>query len=259
MWFYKDRILHIYPTVSYLKLKTKTAEQVHSDQILAYLETIKKHLNKSIFKVTSTNKTDQGLFDPFFVNTIKRLLQPLLVPHFSYFNLWGSAWYKPFVRLKLLKPNLADLEALDYAMATVFFIMANDDNADMGRKKKLQSQFLGHIIKGAWWRLSDTARYKIGAKILSDKPALALYLSDYYADSLEHVIRLYPDVFNSAGGGGSLYQNGEGCIAMLEEIAASQTFGDFDKVSKLPVHTLFIYLKHQAIKVRAQQAAQNNN
>jgi prophage maintenance system killer protein len=44
---------------------------------------------------------------------------------------------------------------------------------------------------------------------------------------------------------------------MLEEIAANHTFGDFDKVSALPVHTLFMYLKHQAIKVKAEQQRQS--
>jgi hypothetical protein len=86
-----------------------------------------------------------------------------------------------------------------------------------------------------------------------------MYLADYYADSLEKVMRMYPDVFSGGNEGANLYQNGEGCIAMLEEIAANHTFGDFDKVSALPVHTLFMYLKHQAIKVKAEQQRQSNS
>lgn len=273
MSFSKNKILKIWPTVVYLKMQASTPlsqQPIGSalgDEILTYLWVIKKFL----FKKERNKAQSEGIFTNGFENVVKQLLQPHTKPHFRYINLWGVAWYMPFVRIKILKENMSDLEALDYAMGTVFFIMANNTEAAAvrskhreqtttpvgGRTLKLQSQFIGHIIQGAWWRIGDENRYKIGAYILKRKPELAIYLKDYYADSLEHIIKLYPDVFNPSDEGSSLYQNGEGCIAMLEEIAASHTFGDFDKVSRLPVHTLFLYLKHQAIKVRAQMAAQN--
>ena len=245
----KTKILSIYPWLMYIK--SREADPV---MILEVLKVIFKKLYPKVAKES------QAVINVESEQIIQDLLQPLTKPHFRYHNLWFVSWKLPFVRIKLLKEHLADLAALDYAMATVFLIMSNgatENKQSANLVLKLKSQYIGHTFRGAWWRLSDESRYAIAARIITKQPQLAMYLADYYADSLEKVMRMYPDVFSGGNEGSNLYQNGEGCIAMLEEIAANHTFGDFDKVSALPVHTLFMYLKHQAIKVKAEQQRQS--
>ena len=247
----KTKILVIYPWLMYIK-----SREADSVMILEILKGIFKKLFPKIAK------NSEEIINLETEQIIQELLQPLTKPHFKYHNLWFVSWKMPFVRIKLLKEHLADLAALDYAMATVFLIMYNgaiENKQSAELVLKLKSQYIGHTLRGAWWRLSDESRYAIAARIITKQPQLAMYLADYYADSLEKVMRMYPDVFSGGNEGSNLYQNGEGCIAMLEEIAANHTFGDFDKVSALPVHTLFMYLKHQAIKVKAEQQRQSNS
>jgi hypothetical protein len=246
----KTKILGIYPWLMYIKSR-------QSDPVMI-LEIIQRIVKELFPKVS---KTAKEIINADTEPIIQELLQPLTKPHFRFHNIWFVNWRMPFVRVKLLKENLADLPALDYAMATVFLIMYNgaiENKQSPELILKLQSQFIGHTLRGAWWKISDENRYAIAKRIIKKQPQLAMYLSDYYADSLEKVMRMYPDVFNADNEGRTLYQNGEGCIAMLEEIAANHTFGDFDKVSAIPVHTLFLYLKHQAIKVKAEQQRNAN-
>lgn len=261
----KAKILQIYPLLLFIKQNTAVDPVVILDVISLIRRRVTMHGDSFIHKIATkcgikTRTLDGGGLQGF-ESTLKSLLQPLTKPHFRYHNLWFVSWRLPFIRIKILKENLSDLISEDYAFATISLIMYNSaitadqsNSAPGGLAQKLQSQFIGHTITGAWWRLSDETRYKVGLQIIKRNPELAMYLSDYYADSLEKVMRMYPDVFNADHQGRTLYQNGEGCLAMLEEIAAQGTYGDYEKVSKLPVHNLFVYLKHQAIKVKAEQS-----
>lgn len=264
----KSKILQIYPLLLFLKQNTAVDPGIILDVISLIRRRVAMNGDSFIHKIDTicgikTPPLGAGGLNGF-ESLLQSLLQPLTKPHFRYHNLWFVSWRLPFVRIKILKENLSDLVSEDYAFATISLIMYNSaitqdqsnppTGGQGGLSQKLQSQFIGHTITGAWWRLSDETRYKVGLHIIKRHPELAMYLSDYYADSLEKVMRMYPDVFNADHQGRTLYQNGEGCLAMLEEIAAQGTYGDYEKVSKLPVHNLFVYLKHQAIKVKAEQS-----
>ncbi|PMD97669.1 hypothetical protein BWI97_08655 [Siphonobacter sp. BAB-5405] len=55
-----------------------------------------------------------------------------------------------------------------------------------------------------------------------------------------------------------LYQNGEGLITTLMEVAKSGTFGDFEKVCKQNGHTIWIFLKDSSMKIKKYNMFANN-
>jgi hypothetical protein len=60
------------------------------------------------------------------------------------------------------------------------------------------------------------------------------------------------ELFNGAEGK-PLFQNGEGCLSMLEDVAEEGTMGDLDKVHDSNVVNLFIYLRHKQKKVERRE------
>lgn len=64
-------------------------------------------------------------------------------------------------------------------------------------------------------------------------------------------LKQYRDVYSGDDGDEEpLYENGEGLVTTLMEVAKSGTFGDFEKVCRQNGHTVWIFLKDNNLKIK---------
>lgn len=173
---------------------------------------------------------------------------------------WLS-WYRVYVP----KENFADTTGIELAMANIKYLnyASCDKNTPAAEYNKHLGNVLGHVVKHkrwAWkkmayeWCKYDTAQATAtGQRIMRQLNAGKIYwLLNYFEDTNRQFIEYYQGVFESDGDSKPLYPNGEGWIALLEDIARDQVHGEFNQVSGTAVHTLFLYLKHQRIKVNEE-------
>jgi hypothetical protein len=76
--------------------------------------------------------------------------------------------------------------------------------------------------------------------------AMAIFM--YWQAMNEKFMGDYGEVFEGDESSKALFENGEGWIATLEDVAKDGVHGNFEKVCGVNVHTIFMYLKHNKIK-----------
>lgn len=169
---------------------------------------------------------------------------------------WLS-WYRVYVP----KANFADIVGIEMAMANIKYLSfaTTDQAAGTEVQAKKLGDMLGHVVKHRRfslkkmkyeWCTYDTAKATAtGRRIVKQVSTGKKYwLLNYFEDTNRQFIEYYKSVFEGDSESRSLYPNGEGWIALLEDIARDQVHGEFNQVSNTEVHTLFLYLKHQKIK-----------
>ena len=78
-------------------------------------------------------------------------------------------------------------------------------------------------------------------------------ITQYFEAMNRRFLQVYKDVYEpdpNADDEAPLYQNGEGLITTLMDVAKTGTFGDFDKVCKQNGHTIWLYLRDNNLKIR---------
>jgi hypothetical protein len=108
---------------------------------------------------------------------------------------------------------------------------------------------------------SDVSEARVA--VFKDLPVGEAYCILQYWSSMNALfMKMYSEVFSPASDSGDddagLFENGEGWLATLEDIAKDGVHGDFDKVCDKNVHTLWMYLKHQKIMADARQSKQKD-
>lgn len=219
--------------------------------------------NKIFKKGTAETLTER-------LTAISQLLDPQKKRMFT--TIWlrknWFVWYRVFIP----KDNFADLKGIELSMANIYYLRyatCKKETPEADYVRHL-GNILGHLVKHrrfSWrkmayeWCSYDTAQaIATGQRLLKQLSTGKRYwLLNYFEDTNRQFIEYYKSVFESESDGQTLYPNGEGWIALLEDIARDGVHGEFKQVSNTEVHTLFLYLKHQKIKVdeelRKQKAA----
>lgn len=180
---------------------------------------------------------------------------------------WGEWWWPR--RLWVRQENFADTKGIELSMANIYFLRFTDviknSNNDEAKYKKAMGDFIGHlVIRKRWsWRKMRMERLpyhskevlELGHKMLGLPAGVQYWLINYFEDSLRFFVRMFSEVFGGEGDGDdkpSMFKNGEGWIAILEDVALQGAYGDFNKVCETEAVTIWLFLKHQKIKVDNQ-------
>jgi len=237
----------LYPWV--VQLKAFGHEFEHAAALIEVLH--KKIFGKKDYTLTQKLTDISPLLDP---QKTQRLQSIWLRKN------WLS-WYRVFIP----KANFADTLGIELAMANIYYLRfaGTDKAAKPEAHAKHLADILGHVVKHRRfsfrkmrfeWCSYDTAQATAtGRRILQQvSKGKKYWLLNYFEDTNRQFIEYYKSVFESDSEGRSLYPNGEGWIALLEDIARDQVHGEFKQVSNTEVHTLFLYLKHQKIKAEEE-------
>ncbi|MCP9764943.1 hypothetical protein [Lacihabitans soyangensis] len=151
-------------------------------------------------------------------------------------------------------------------------------NKEAKQYEKALGELLGHlVIRKRWnWRKMRLERtpyhsrqvLELG-KVLNDSlpEVMKLWLVNYFEEQLKIFIRMFPGVFGASAplsnqnGEGlrqaqadipkGIFPNGQGWIAILEDVALQGVHGDFEKVCDTEAVTIWLFLEHQKIKAEA--------
>lgn len=191
--------------------------------------------------------------------------------------LWNSKLVrKPFERVKvagewcyLPAPNYADTTGVELALCNMYYLRfatsGGKDNKALGNLlavicrplalASLSSRLLfGKLRSDAKAKREefDSARCENRAAGFLDLPLWQAYsILQFWEGMNEQFLEIYATVFEGDDGEKPLFENGEGWIAVLEDIARDGVHGDFERVCGTNVHTLWLYLKH--CKIKSQQ------
>jgi hypothetical protein len=152
------------------------------------------------------------------------------------------------------------------------------------RYEKCLAELLGHlVIRKRWnWRKMRLERtqyhsrevLKLG-KVLMDglDETTKLWLVNYFEEQLKLFVRMFPGVFGTSTAAADrslsdlessdsnknshrekgIFANGQGWIAILEDVALQGAYGDFEKVCDTEAVTIWLFLEHQKIKAAAAE------
>lgn len=82
----------------------------------------------------------------------------------------------------------------------------------------------------------------------------------YYEYMQEQFTQRYKDDYaRDENDGPVLFPNGDGILALLEEVAESGTHGTFRDICTTNAHTIFMYIRHKLVINRARAKAQNDH
>lgn len=202
---------------------------------------------------------------------------------------WKKRRFLPML-LWVREEHFANTKAIELSMANVYFLRfaeaskaatvgtknqkPNKDSVENKKYEKALAELLGHlIIRKRWnWRKMKLERVpyhsrevlelgKVLCECLPD--VMKLWLVNYFEEQLKIFIKMFPGVFGSSApteqAGGTyqqakgIFPNGQGWIAILEDVALQGVHGDFEKVCDTEAVTIWLFLEHQKIKAEASK------
>lgn len=160
------------------------------------------------------------------------------------------------------KDNFSDTTAIEFAMANIYYLaFARSKSQNFEALYNLLSIFIRPInweFSLPWTKKEnvriayDTNTAEKDACLLRDNMPFGYVVAflHWFEHNNNAFIERNEELFDDSGE--ALFRNGEGWIAMLEDIAESQVHGNFDEVCQKPVHTIFMYLRHTKVKIDKQ-------
>lgn len=222
----------------------------------------------------------------------KRVIKVLwLWPSWKKKRWWPTlVWVREehFANTKAIELSMANVYFLRFAEAAKARPVTEDrpnggaKNADAEKKwqkryEKCLAELLGHlVIRKRWnWRKMRLERTKYHSrevlelgKVLMDglDETTKYWLVNYFEEQLKLFVRMFPGVFGTSASlsdqedGAStnkqpkgIFPNGQGWIAILEDVALQRAYGDFEKVCDTEAVTIWLFLEHQKIKAAAAE------
>jgi len=194
------------------------------------------------------------------------------VRHFNYIR-WAfndTIKTRPFDVLKIKgrhfifpQENFSDTTSIEFAMANIFYLVftnPKDDIQKLDSLYDLMAIFIRPRAEQRWlWKREkireayDSKRAERTATFLHRNLPFGLTLAflQWFEFTNNAFLERNKELLEG-GDGRPLFFNGEGWLAMLEDIAESRVFGDFDQVCTKPVHNIFMYLRHTKTKLNRQ-------
>ena len=194
------------------------------------------------------------------------------VRHFNYirWTLKEKVTTRPFdvlmvktKRLMFAKDNFEDTTSLEFSLANIYYLSftkPNEEKPDFEALYSLMAIFIRPRQQKLWdWKHTnkrdeyDSDKAVINAKFLRENLPFGLTLAflEWFQHTNNNFLERNKELLEG-GDGKPLFFNGEGWIAMLEDIAESGVHGNFDDVCNKPVHTIFMYLRHTKTRLDRQ-------
>jgi hypothetical protein len=222
---------------------------------------------KRIYDLRTNKKDVQPSLD-VMLDVVKEWLPPFFDRKIKWFRLRGHRWWQWHL-IHVREERMADTVGIELSMLNVYyvayaraldsFVNAGQNPAGTEKERYLmaRSKLLGHIVKRKKWNWLkwkwDNAEYdahscNVLGEVLSRrcKEGLLMWLIRYYEASNEAFMDMCKSL--DSGDGEVLFNNGEGWTSVLFDLAKEGVFGDLDKVSNVPVHTILVYLQMNKVK-----------
>jgi hypothetical protein len=190
-----------------------------------------------------------------WVGTFKIDKQP-----FEYFDFKGVRYFLP-------AENFANTSGIEWAMAMILY-------TSFGRSEMPNGDAIYELVttlcrparedaeafkKSTKWNGDVREEYN---SILASERALAMKeglewgvvigVKDFFESMLTKFAKKYEILFDQSDLK-PLFNGGEGCIAMLEDVAEANIFGNIEKVYETNIDTIYLYLKHKKIKAEREE------
>ncbi|TDB66803.1 hypothetical protein [Arundinibacter roseus] len=173
----------------------------------------------------------------------------------------------PFIRVGhrryyLPEPTYADSSTIEVAMANIQYLAFSNPRAP---NPEALFEFLGTILRPRrmGWRIRqwlpsyngenrevfNSLRAQKRAKRfrkLNFQQIIPVLL--YWQEMNNAFIRRYEKLYESDESTRQLFQNGEGWLSTIEDVAENRVHGNFDAVCETNIHTIWLYLSHKKVK-----------
>ncbi|UBM58223.1 hypothetical protein LAG90_15575 [Marinilongibacter aquaticus] len=175
----------------------------------------------------------------------------------------GKSYYLP-------KENFLDTTSIELAFANIHYLQFTA-NAKQGAGNTQESQralfkLLAIVCRPSstkvWlWKKADREEFdnekcERRSSLFSKLPfGTVLTILAYWEEQNRLFFEMYQEVFENEDGK-SLFENGEGWIATLEDVAKDGVHGNFDAVAGKNAHTIWTYLSHQKTIFESQKSTQ---
>lgn len=174
---------------------------------------------------------------------------------FASFRLGGRRYYLP-------KPKFADTTAGEVSLGNMYYLaMSNPQAPNPEMLYWLAATFCRPRRLGWWFRtfskdydgddrepFNSIRTERRAEKFKKLKTGVLIAVLQYFEYLNNEFVLRYTDVFEGDPGMKPLFQHGEGWLALLEDVAESAPFGNYEEVFAKNVHTVWLYLRHKKIK-----------
>jgi len=176
---------------------------------------------------------------------------------FDFFEVDGMKFYLPddsYVNTSSIEMALLNIYYLSFtrknnAITDMLYLIAaticRPERKDLNVFKKIVEKWTGDRREVFNSVLADER-----AKFFREKAPLGVMIAvlQYWEAMNNRFVKRFDDVFNG-GDGKALFQNGEGWLAMLEDIAEIGVIGNLEKVHETNAYSMMMYVEHKQKKL----------
>jgi hypothetical protein len=153
------------------------------------------------------------------------------------------------------KDGLKDITYYDFALVD---LLLRDITYAMQEDRQADAETAKAKIMAVLWKKPgeqyDERRAEARAKAFSRLPVEwkdAVYM--FVTGSIRQIISSYPRIFSSSGESGNALEDTYGHAELILDLAGGK-FGDIEKTQNTPLHTILLYLEHEARKAEKKQS-----
>lgn len=179
------------------------------------------------------------------------------------------------IRYVLPGADYGDTTAIEWALLNIYYLSFTKSKA--ANKEDFFYKIIGILCRP---ERSDLAEFRADAKLWNgdSREVFNMQMADERAEVLKgaafgvlvavfqyweymnsELVRRNEDLFDGDDGP-TMFANGEGCLSLLEDVAADGALGDLEKVYEGNVVNLFMFLRHKQKKIEfREKQLQNQN
>lgn len=190
-----------------------------------------------------------------WVGEIKITKQP-----FEFFEFQGVRYYLP-------SDNFANTSAIEWAMSMILYTQFGRSENPNGKAiyelvmtlcRPARADAEAHRKSTKW---NGDVREEYNSFLAQERAekiesglewGVILSVKEFYENMLTTFAKKYETLFEETDLK-PLFYGGEGCIAMLEDVAESDVFGNLEKVYDANIDSIYMYLKHKKLKAERME------
>ncbi|MDF7817352.1 hypothetical protein P1X15_07095 [Runella sp. MFBS21] len=168
----------------------------------------------------------------------------------------------------LPRENFADTSGIELAMANIHYLAFSEGHptrifdliATIARPCKWHTPIrrLLPSYDGDDRQTYNSLKAERRAKRLGSlRLGMCIAILQYWENQNNRFYEIYREIYEG-GNGRTLFHNGEGWIATLEDVASAGVHGNFEKVCETNAHTLWMWLKHRKVLLNEQERLAEN-
>jgi hypothetical protein len=255
-----------------------TTEQV--GMVVAYqlglqvFESAKERTQSKVALLCALSKFPQSILQKLTAGQVQRMLS--MIAWCKHAKITDRRPFASFTFQKMVyvlpAANLADTAAIELAMCTIFdlaFTRTEHKNIDaifsiLGTvcrpaRKDLKAFQESEKWSGDTRQAPNTTAAEQRAAAFKEMPygvAIAIYM--YWSAMVTKFWKRHDDLLEETDEI-PMYQNGEGQVTMLMDVAEMGTFGNFEAVCEQNVHTIYLFLKDKKKKAERLEQMQKQD